>query len=70
MRKQGLTTKESLALQAIVQRVGMAEVLDNLFMLSQELVAEVTAESEELGAALYEALESARKAELALDAYT
>jgi hypothetical protein len=66
MKQSTLTTKESLALQAMIRRAGMAAVLDELFLLSQE---RITAEDpsniwQEVSDALYEASEGARKVEL------
>jgi hypothetical protein len=53
-----LTTKESIALQAMVRRAGMAAVLDDLTMLAGELEG-----AAQVADALYEAREEALKEE-------
>jgi hypothetical protein len=64
MKQPTLTTKESLALQAMVRRAGMTAVLDELFALSQErITAEDPSTWQEVSDALYEASEGARQAE-------
>ena len=60
MRHSTLTTKESLALQATVQRAGMTAVLEDLVLLCSELTAE-DARWQDIADAIYEALCGARE---------
>jgi hypothetical protein len=60
MRQPTLTTKESLALQAMVRRAGMTAVLEDLSSLCSELTSE-DARWQDVADAIYEALSSARK---------
>jgi hypothetical protein len=64
MKQTTLTTKESLALQAMVYRAGMAAVLDDLSILCHAAVAG-DARWQDTADAIYEALSNARETEVA-----